>query len=127
MASKTVAKQRVVLEAIAAATRFHQLLPQALAVQADGPAQQDVEVLERYMRGMRQVKLAEGLRRRAQIACVGDSGGVGFEIDRHRQTHSRLWPETNGPSRDRNGAVRFPYPAGSSSTQISSRLRYLSA
>jgi hypothetical protein len=76
-------KQGVLLEAVAAAARAHQLGEDRLHVQAHRPAQLDVEVLEGDGERVRQVERAQGGEVRARLAAETDAFEVPGKIERH--------------------------------------------
>ena len=74
-------EQRVLLEAVAAPPARDQLGLHALEVDANGPPEQDVEVLEGNGSHVALVEQAQGLGRRRQRACAADPGQVQVEIE----------------------------------------------
>jgi len=77
-------EQRVVLETVAAASVADELVLQAREVETDRPPQQDVDVLERDRRRVRQMERVQDLEGRLDGPVVPDPVEVGVQIERHR-------------------------------------------
>jgi hypothetical protein len=75
-------EQRGVLEAVPAAVRTHELVLQRGKVEADRPAEQDVEVLERDVRHVRVEKPRQRFERRPRAAAPADPFEIGVEVQR---------------------------------------------
>ena len=74
-------EQRVLLEAVASASAGHDLGLQRSQVERDGPAQQDVEVLERDRRHVRCVQRGQRVERRLARSNVADAREVRIEVE----------------------------------------------
>ena len=74
-------EQRVLLEAIAAAPAVHELGLQAGKIDADRPAEEDIQILERDVRRMRDMQSTERRERGLARALIGDARKIGFEIE----------------------------------------------
>ena len=74
-------EQRVLLEAIAAAPAVHELGLQAGKIDADRPAEEDIKVLERDVRRMREMQCTERRERGRARALIGDARKIGVEIE----------------------------------------------
>ncbi len=75
-------EKRVLLEAVPAPTPLDQLGLEAIQVDPDRAAQEDIEVLERDRRGVCLMDSIEDLGRRGKRAGIADAGEVGSEIER---------------------------------------------
>ena len=73
-------QQAVLLEAVAAAARLHELSLERRRRQLDGAAGQDVEVLERNRLDVRLHDAVQRRKRRLDRTVVADAGEIGGEI-----------------------------------------------
>ena len=74
-----VEQQSVLLEAVAAAVTAHQFVDERLMRQFDGPAEQDVEILERDRVDVTSRDGLQDLQRRRRGTAVADAGEVPVE------------------------------------------------
>ena len=77
-------EQRVVLEAVAAAAIADELVLQAREVEPDRAPEQDVEVLERDRRRVREMDRVQHLERRLDRPVVADACEVRVQVEVHR-------------------------------------------
>jgi hypothetical protein len=84
-----VPRRAVQLVAEAAAATLHDLGELGVFVQDDGPAEADVQVLERHRLKMRLVQAAQRLQRGAERAAVVDAAQVRGDVTLRHSPSSR--------------------------------------
>ena len=118
-----VEQQSVLLEAVAAAATAHQFVDERVMRQFDGPAEQDVEILERDRVDVTSRDGMQDLQRRHRGTAVADAGEVAGRAIRSAQSSpARTYRGRLGSKRVAHVASAFRFAKATADSRRSSRL-----